>query len=197
MPDAMPLPAREEAWALLCEFTLGAQLRKHALGVEAVMRHFARRTGAGEDLWGLTGLLHDFDYERYPTAPDHPLKGSAVLAARGYPETLRRAILCHAPYLGLSRDTPLERTLFAVDELTGFVVACALVRPTRLDGLEAKSVLKKFKDKRFAAGVIREDVVLGARELEMELSAVIDEVISALQQREAALSAQGETLLGG
>ncbi len=191
------LPSRDDAWALLCEFTAGAQLRKHALGVEAVMRHFAARADADAELWGLTGLLHDFDYERYPNAPDHPLRGSEVLAARGYPETLRRAILCHAPYLGYSRDTPLERTLFAVDELTGFVVACALVRPTRLDGLEAKSVLKKFKDKRFAAGVVREDVVLGAAELGMELSDVITEVIAALQQHEAVLQARGETLLDG
>lgn len=190
------LPPREAAWALLCEYTLGAQLRKHALGVEAVMRHFAARAGADGELWGLTGLLHDFDYERYPDAPDHPLKGAEILVAHGYPETLRRAILCHAPYLGYSRDTPLERTLFAVDELTGFVVACALVRPTRLDGLEAKSVLKKFKDKRFAAGVIREDVVLGAQELGMELADVITEVIGALQRCESELAARGETLLG-
>src|ERR1041385_108773 len=164
MTTGVELPPREAAWDLLCEYTQGAQLRKHALGVEAVMRHFARRFGEtdSEELWGLVGLLHDFDYERYPHPPDHPLKGSEVLAARGYPERLIRAIKCHAPYLGLARETALEKAIFALDELTGFVIAVALVRPQGWDGLEARSVMKKFKDRRFAAGVNRDYVLLGA-----------------------------------
>jgi putative nucleotidyltransferase with HDIG domain len=195
MTTETAVPPREDAWHLLCEYTQGEQLRKHALGVEAVMRHFARRAGESEDLWGLVGLLHDFDYERYPDPPDHPLKGAEVLAARRYPEVLIRAIKCHAPYLGLSRDTLLEKTIFAVDELTGFVVAVALVRPNGLDGLESRSVMKKFKDRRFAAGVIREDVLLGAEELGTPLPEIIDEVIRALQDAEAKLREQGRTLL--
>jgi len=195
METALVLPTRDDAWNLLCEFTQGAQLRKHALGVEAVMRHFARRAGEPEDLWGLVGLLHDFDYERYPTPPDHPLKGSEVLAARGYPDVVIRAIKCHAPYLGLTRDTALEKAIFALDELTGFVVAVALVRPQGFDGLESRSVMKKFRDRRFAAGVNREDVVLGAGEMSLEVPQVIDEVIAALRSLEADLQAHGGTLL--
>ncbi len=197
MQSKSALPPRSEAWELLCEYTLNPQLRKHALGVEAVMRHFARRAGEDEDLWGLVGLLHDFDYERYPAPPDHPLKGAEVLAQRRYPETLIRAIKCHAPYLGLSRDTPIERTIFAVDEITGFVVAVALVRPQGLDGLEPRSVMKKFKDRAFARGVNRDDVLLGAEELGLALPDLITEVRDALQAAEAELRSRGETLLAG
>jgi len=157
-------------------------LRKHALAVEAVMKDYARRLGEDEGKWALVGLLHDFDYEMYPDPPDHPLKGSEVLGARGYGDDIRRAILGHANYTGVARDTQLARALYACDELTGFVVACALVRPNGIWDLEAKSVKKKLKDKAFARTVNRDEVYEGAQEFNVDLGEHIDFIIAALRQ---------------
>ncbi|MDD5543295.1 MAG: HDIG domain-containing protein [Acidobacteriia bacterium] len=176
------MPSREEAWGLLCEYTQSESLRKHALAVEAVMKAYARKHAADENLWGLAGLLHDFDYERYPTAPDHPVKGSEILREHGYSEELRRAILGHADYTGVPRDTLLARVLFACDELTGFVTAVALVKPHKsIFEVEPKSVMKKLKDKAFARSVNRNDVYNGATELGVDLGEHIQFVIEALK----------------
>ncbi|MFZ1131319.1 MAG: HDIG domain-containing metalloprotein, partial [Terriglobales bacterium] len=157
---------RETAWCLLTEFTPSESLRKHALAVEACMRAYARKTGADEDLWGTVGLLHDFDYEKYPSPDDHPQKGSAILKDRGYSEEVRRAILSHASYTGVARLSTMEKALFACDELAGFITACALVKPGKsLMEVEASSVRKKMKDKAFARSVHREDILEGAAEL--------------------------------
>jgi putative nucleotidyltransferase with HDIG domain len=174
------MPTREDAWELLCEYTKGDSLRKHALAVEAVMTAYARKLGEDEQTWGMVGLLHDFDYEMYPDAPDHPLKGSEILAERGYGEDVRRAILGHANYTGVARESLLAKALYASDELTGFVVACALVRPNGIWDLESKSVKKKLKDKAFARTVNRDDVHRGAAELGVELDAHIAFVVAAL-----------------
>jgi len=182
------MPTREDAWKLLCEYTQSENLRKHALGVEACVRAYARKAGADEELWGITALLHDFDYERWPNAehlPDneHPAEGSRILRERGYPEEMIRAILSHADYTGVARQTPLEHTLFACDELAGFLVACSLVRPSKsiLD-LEADSVRKRMKDKAFARGVSREDVRKGAEELGVPLEEHIASCIAAMRE---------------
>jgi len=176
------MPTREEAYALLCEYTTSESLIKHALAVEAVMRAFARRYGEDEEVWGITGLLHDFDYERYPHSPDHPLRGAEILRERGYPEEIVRAILGHADDTGVPRETLLAKVLYAVDELTGFIIACALVRPSRsLDDLPVASVLKKLKDKAFARGVDRALVFRGAQELGLELDELIAFIISTLR----------------
>ncbi len=173
---------RQAAWELLCEFTQGDGLRKHGLAVEAVMRHFARKHSEDEETWGITGLLHDFDYERYPTEEGHPLEGSKVLRERGYPEDVVRAILGHANYTGVPRDTLMAKTLYAVDELTGFVTAVALVRPNKsLAEVEPRSVRKKMKDKAFARSVNRADITRGAEELGVDLDAHIAEVIGAMR----------------
>lgn len=172
---------RQAAWALLCEYTQNENLRKHALAVEACVRAYARKLGEDEDTWGVVGLIHDFDYEVYPNAPDHPLKGSEILKERGFPEDLRRAILGHADYTGVPRDTLLARTLFACDELAGFITACALVRPDRLATLEAKSVRKRMKDKAFARSVSREDIIRGAEELGVPLDEHITFCIEAMR----------------
>ncbi|HKQ08881.1 MAG TPA: HDIG domain-containing protein [Blastocatellia bacterium] len=176
------MPTREESWELLCEYTKGESLRKHALAVEAVMRAYARKLAADEDLWGMVGLLHDFDYEMYPEPPDHPLKGSEILAARGYSDEIRRAILGHANYTKVARDTLLARGLYACDELTGFVIAAALVRPNGIWDMESKSVKKKLKDKAFARTVNRDEVYEGAQEFEVDLGEHIDFIIAALRQ---------------
>ena len=176
------MPTRDDAWNLLCEYTKGESLRKHALAVEAVMRAYARRLQADEDRWGMVGLLHDFDYEMYPDPPDHPLKGSEVLKERGYDDEFRRAILGHANYTNTPRDTLLARALYACDELTGFVVAAALVRPNGIWDLEAKSVKKKLKDKAFARTVNRDEVYEGAQEFEVDLGEHIDFIIAALRE---------------
>jgi putative nucleotidyltransferase with HDIG domain len=176
------MPTREDAWNLLCEYTKGESLRKHALAVEAVMRAYARRLGEDEETWGVAGMLHDFDYEMYPEPPDHPLKGSIILAERGYSEQVRRAILGHANYTGVARDTLLSRALYASDELTGFVVACALVRPNGIWDLESRSVKKKLKDKAFARTVNRDEVYEGAQEFEVDLGEHIDFIIAALRE---------------
>jgi putative nucleotidyltransferase with HDIG domain len=175
------MPTREEAWELLCEYTKGDSLRKHARAVEEVMRAYARRLGEDQERWGVTGMLHDFDYEMYPNPPDHPLKGSEILRERGYSDEIRRAILGHANYTGVPRDTLLARGLYACDELTGFIVACALVRPNGIRDLESRSVKKKLKDKAFARTVNRAEVYEGAEELAVELGEHIDFIIAALR----------------
>jgi putative nucleotidyltransferase with HDIG domain len=179
---------RNEAWKLLCEYTASDSLRKHALAVEACVRAYAKKTGADEELWGLTGLLHDFDYERWPNAShqpteEHPYAGTVILRERGYPAEMIHAILGHANYSGVERTTPLDHTLFACDELAGFLTACALVKPTKsIHDVEASSVKKKLKDKAFARGVSRDDVYKGAEELGIPLEEHIAFCIAALQQ---------------
>lgn len=174
--------SREQAWCLLTEFTQSESLRKHALAVEACMRAYARVAGADEELWGIVGLLHDFDYEKYPDAADHPFKGSEILRERGYSEEIRRAILSHAQYSGVPRLSPLEKTLFACDELSGFITACALVKPGKsLVEVEASSVRRKMKDKAFARSVHREDITEGAADLGLDLEAHIAFCIQALR----------------
>ena len=176
------LPSREDAWRLLCRYTEKEPLRKHALAVEAAMRHYARLHGEDEELWGLTGLLHDFDYERWPDPENHPYRGNEILAREGYPEALRTAIMGHAPYTGVPRDTLLARTLFACDELAGFVVACALVKPGKsLAEVDVDTVKRKLKEKAFARGVNREDVYAGTQELGLALEEHAANVIAALQ----------------
>jgi putative nucleotidyltransferase with HDIG domain len=183
---------RDAAWALLCEYTLTEPLRKHGLAVETVMRHFARKAGGDEDVWGITGLLHDFDYERWPTAEGHPFEGNKILTERGYPDDVRTAIMGHAEYTGVARETEMAKTLFAVDELTGFVTAVALVRPNKsIFEVEPASVRKKMKDKAFARQVIREDIVNGAAQLGRELDDVIADVIDALKSNADALGLRG------
>jgi putative nucleotidyltransferase with HDIG domain len=172
---------RPAAWNLLCEYTKNENLRKHALAVEACVRAYARKLGEDEETWGVVGLIHDFDYEVYPNAPDHPLKGSEILKERGYPEELRRAILGHADYTGVPRDTMLAKTLFACDEVAGFITACSLVRPDRIRSLEAKSVRKRMKDKAFARSVSREDMTKGAEELGVSLDEHISFCIEAMR----------------
>lgn len=184
---------RDRALALMHEYTPSDALRKHMYAVELAMRAMAERAGENPDEWGVVGLLHDFDYERFPNAeraPDreHPSEGVRILAAQGFPEPWQRAILGHAAYTGVPRETPLARALFGVDELAGFVVACALVRPGRsLGDLEVSSVKKKLKDKAFARGVSREDIRVGAEELGIPLDELIAIVIAALRPHESRL----------
>jgi putative nucleotidyltransferase with HDIG domain len=174
---------REESWKLLCEWTESDSLRKHMLAVEAAMRAYARKFGADEEKWGITGLLHDMDYEKHPTPDEHPMVGVRELESRGYPEDVLHAIKGHAEYLDVPRDTLMAKTLYAVDELSGFIVACALVRPEGLEGLKARSVRKKLKQKSFAAAVNREDIVRGAEELGVDFNEHIEFVASALRER--------------
>jgi putative nucleotidyltransferase with HDIG domain len=183
---------RAAAWGLLTEFTQSESLRKHALAVEACMRAYARKLGADEELWGMTGLIHDFDYEKYPSAEDHPYRGNEILQGRGYSEEVRRAIMSHAEYTGVTRVTPMEKTLFACDELAGFVTACALVKPGKsLAEVEAKSVRRKMKDKAFARSVNRDDVTTGAAELGVELEEHIAFCIDAMKGVAAELGLDG------
>jgi putative nucleotidyltransferase with HDIG domain len=172
---------RQVAWDLLCEYTKNENLRKHALAVEACVVAYARKFGEDENKWGVVALIHDFDYEMYPHAPDHPLKGSEILKEKGVPEDIRRAILGHADYTGVPRDSQMAKVLFACDELAGFITACALVRPDRLATLEAKSVRKRMKDKAFARSVNREDIVKGAEELGIPLDEHITFCIRAMR----------------
>ncbi|HEY2153037.1 MAG TPA: HD domain-containing protein [Vicinamibacterales bacterium] len=184
---------RDDAWTLLTEYTTGESLRKHALGVEAAVRGYAKIFGENEDEWGVTALLHDFDYERWPTLGDHPMKGSEILREKGYPEWMIRAIQSHAMEItGVSRDSKLEKTLFACDELAGFITAASLVRPSKsiLD-LEAKSVVKRMKDKAFARGVKREDLHEGAASLDLTLEAHIANVIGFMRERADDLGLRG------
>jgi len=184
----MTQPNRQAAWELLRQHTTGDGLLKHALAVEIAMQAYARRLGGDPDLWGLTGLLHDFDYETHPSPEEHPYIGANLLRAAGYPETVIRALLSHAPYTGVERVTPMERALFAVDELCGFLVACALVQPGRsLAEVKVPSVLRKLKDKHFARGVDREHIVSGAQALDIELNEHIEFVLQALQDSAASL----------
>jgi len=178
---------RDDAWTLLCEYTQNENLLKHALAVEACVRAYARKLGGEEHLWGLTALLHDFDYERWPNeahhpTQEHPYEGSKILRERGYPEELIRAILSHADYSGVPRQTLLEHALFACDELAGFLTACALVKPGKsIFEVETDSVKRKLKDKAFARGVNRQDVLKGAEELGVPLEEHIDFCIEAMR----------------
>lgn len=176
---------REAAWKLLCEYTKGESLRKHALAVECAVRAYAVKFGEDVELWSVTALLHDFDYEMFPdpVAPNgHPYKGNEILKDKGYPDDVRRAIMSHADYTGVSRDSLLEKTLFACDELAGFITAVAYVRPTKsVKEVEVKSVRKKMKDKAFAAKVNRDDIINGAAALGIDLDEHIAFVIKALQ----------------
>jgi predicted hydrolase (HD superfamily) len=182
------LPSRDEALALLYEHTSGPGLRKHALAVEAAMRAHARRLGDDEHAFGLVGLLHDFDYERFPSLDDHPFRGSEILAALGYPEWFRRAILSHGDHTGVPRETDLEKCLFAVDELCGFVTACTLVLPTKaIADLKFESVKKRMKDKAFARSVNRDDVTNGAAAIGMAVEEHIAFVVEAMRAEAAAL----------
>jgi len=172
---------RRAAWELVCQYTQSDSLRKHMLAVEAAVRAYARRFGADEETWGIVGLLHDFDYERWPNPPDHPLQGAAILTAQGYPAEVIYAIKSHADYLpDCPRVSPLDKTLYACDELAGFVTAVAKVRPEGIQGLKASSVKKKFKQKTFAAAVRREDITAGAADLGVDLDEHIQFVIDAM-----------------
>src|ERR687893_3297203 len=174
---------REESWDLMCEWTESDSLRKHMLAVEAAMRAYARHFGEDEEKWGITGLLHDMDYERHPTPDEHPMVGVRELESRGYPDDVLHAIKGHADYLDVPRDTPMSKTLYAVDELSGFIVAVALMRPEGLENMKAKSVRKKMKQKSFAAAVNREDIVRGAEELGVDLGEHIEFVAAALREQ--------------
>ena len=193
------LPTRESALALVHEFTASDSLRKHMLAVEAAMRAYAEKFGEDPERWGLTGLVHDFDYERFPNAAhsateEHPAEGVRILRSKGYPEDVLQAILGHANYSGVARETPMAKTLFAVDELTGLVTATALVRPSKsVHEVEASSVRKKMKDKAFARGVSREDVIAGANELGVDLDEHITFVIGAMKRSAGAIGLAGVT----
>jgi putative nucleotidyltransferase with HDIG domain len=194
----MALPTREEAWNLLCEWVQSPNLRKHALAVEAAMRAYARRFGEDEELWGITGLIHDLDYERYPDMEDqehgHPRTELRLFREWGWPEELIHAIEGHAPFLGIPRRTRLASALFAVDELTGLIVAVALVRPDKdIRSVKVKSVKKKWKDRRFAAGVNREEIAQGAEELGVDLWEHVGIVLEAMQGIATELELDGRT----
>jgi putative nucleotidyltransferase with HDIG domain len=186
------LLTRDAAWTLLTEWTTSESLRKHALAVEASVRGYARLFGEDEEAWGVVALLHDFDYERYQTPADHPFRGCEELQRRGYPEWVTRAILSHADYSGVARESRLEKTLFACDELSGFVTAASLVRPSKsvLD-LEPASVIKRMKDKAFARNVSREDLRRGAEELGLPLEQHVANVIAFMRERADALGLRG------
>jgi predicted hydrolase (HD superfamily) len=183
---------RDDAWTLLCEWTQGESLRRHALAVEAAVRGYARRFGEDEEAWGIVGLLHDFDYERHQTPADHPFRGCEELARRGYPEWVTRAILSHADYSGVARESLLEKTLFACDEMAGFVMAASLVRPSKsvLD-LEAASVIRRMKDKAFARAVSRDDLRNGAEGLGLPLADHVTNVIGFMREQADALGLRG------
>ena len=187
--------SREEAWTLLCEWTSSDSLRRHMLAVETAMRAYAPRFDGDVELWGLTGLLHDLDYERYPDLEDaedgHPRSALRELESRGYPPELVRAVASHADFLGVSRDSPMEKALFAVDELSGFILACAYVRPEGLVGMTPKSVKKKFKQPSFAAAVSRDDMREGAEDLGVDFDEHLTIVIGALTERRDVLMPAG------
>ncbi|HEY1527085.1 MAG TPA: HD domain-containing protein [Candidatus Angelobacter sp.] len=184
---------RNQAWSLLCEYTQSESLRKHMLAVEACMRAYARKFGEDENQWGITGLLHDFDYEKYPTPAEHPFVGNKILEERGYPEDMRRAILSHADYSGVKRKSKMEKTLYACDEIAGFITASALVKPNKsLAEVEAKSVRKKMKDKAFARSVNRDDIINGAADLGVDLEEHIVFCIEAMKGIAAELGLAGQ-----
>jgi predicted hydrolase (HD superfamily) len=184
--------SREDAWALVTEYTQSESLRKHMLGVEAALRGYARLWGEAEEEWAVVALLHDFDYERFPDQQNHPFRGVEILQAKGYPEWVTRAILSHADYSGVARESRLEHALFACDEMSGFVTACSLVRPSKsvLD-LEASSVVKRMKDKAFARAVSRDDLRKGAEEIGLPLDQHITNVIAFMRERADALGIRG------
>ena len=183
---------REQAWQTVCEFVQSEGLRKHMLAVEACMAAYARKYGEDEEKWAVTALLHDFDWEVHPRAPDHPMKGEPILAKRGVSDEIRRAILSHANYSGVPRESLLEKSLFACDELAGFLTACAYVKPGRsIAEVEVKSVRKKLKDKAFARAVNRDDVVNGAAEMGLDLDEHIAFCIEAMKDRSASLGLAG------
>lgn len=183
---------REKAWQTVCEFVQSEGLRKHMLAVEACMVAYARKYGEDEDKWAVTALLHDFDWEIHPQAPDHPMKGEPILADRGVSEEVRRAILSHANYSGVPRETLLEKSLFACDELAGFLTACAYVKPSRtIAEVDVKSVRKKLKDKGFARAVSRDDVINGAAEMNLDLDEHIAFCIAAMTVRAESLGLAG------
>jgi predicted hydrolase (HD superfamily) len=183
---------REAAWGLLTEFTQSESLRKHALAVEACLRAYGRKFSGDEELWGIVGLLHDFDYDKYPSLDDHPYKGNAILKERGYSDEIRKAIMSHAEYTGVIRDTPLEKALFACDELAGFITACALIKPGKsLAEVDVKSVRKRMKDKAFARKVNRDDIINGAASLGIDLDEHIAFCIEALKPIATQLGLEG------
>lgn len=178
------MPDRQAAYDLVCEYTQSESLRRHMLAVEAAVRAYARRFSEDEEKWGIVGLLHDFDYERWPDPPDHPLKGAEILKERGYPDDVIYAIKSHADYLpDCPRVSRLDKTLYACDELAGFITACAMVRPEGIAGMEARSVKKKLKSKGFAAAVNRDDITRGAADLEVDLDEHIQFVIDAMAEK--------------
>ena len=186
---------RQQAWDILCEYTKTEPLRKHALAVEAAMRAYARRYAGDEETWGIVGLLHDFDFEMHPNPEEHPAKGAEILRRRGVPEDIVYAVLCHADHLGLERRTPMDRAIYAVDELTGFVIAVALVRPNKSIGeVDVAAVRKKMKDKGFARAVNREDITKGAEQLGVALDEHIAFVIEALKPAAKDLGIAGATV---
>jgi putative nucleotidyltransferase with HDIG domain len=172
---------RDEAWNLLCEYTQSENLRRHALAVEACMRYYARLFGEDEELWGVVGLLHDFDYERYPSLEEHPFRGMEILRARGAPEAIIRAVGAHANHTGIPRESLLERAIFACDEISGFVIAVALVKGRTLSAVSPESVRKRMKEKGFARGVNRDDLLQGAEELGIPFDEHVEHVVRALQ----------------
>lgn len=183
---------RTAAWELLTEYTRSESLRKHALAVEACMRAYARKFGEDEEKWGIVGLIHDFDYDKWPSMEDHPYRGNEILAERGWPDDIRRAIMSHAEYSGVSRDSMMEKTLFACDELAGFITAVTLVKPSKsLDEVDAKSVRKKMKDKAFARSVNREDITRGAAEMGIDLEEHIAFCIDAMKAKAEMLGLAG------
>ena len=185
---------RQAAWSLLTEFTASENLCKHALAVEACMRAYARKFGEDEDTWGVTGLVHDFDYEKHPTLEEHPFVGNRILEQRGWPEVIRRAILSHAQYSGVPRVSNMEKALFACDELAGLITATALVKPGKsLAEVDARSVRKKMKDKAFARSVSREDIIQGAQELGIDLDEHIAFCIEAMTAIAGELGLQGNS----
>jgi predicted hydrolase (HD superfamily) len=192
MPEIAMNHTRDDAWRLLTEYTKSDSLLKHAMGVEAAVRGYARKFGDDEDAWGIVALLHDFDYERWPTPEDHPFRGSEILRSHDYPEWMIRAVLSHADYSGVPRESLLEKTLFACDELAGFITAASLVRPSKsiLD-LEASSVLKRMKDKAFARAVKREDLRAGAELLGIPLEEHVANVIQFMRLQADVLGLRG------
>lgn len=188
---------RASAWSLMCEYTQSESLRKHMLAVEACMRAYARKFGEDEEKWAITGLLHDFDYEKYPTTQEHPFVGNKILEERGYPEEIRRAILSHADYSGVKRESRMEKVLYACDELAGFITASALVKPNKsLAEVEAKSVRKKMKDKAFARSVNRDDIINGAADLGVDLEEHIAFCIEAMKAIAPELGLSGSSQIG-
>jgi len=183
---------RQSAWCLLTEFTQSENLRKHALAVEACMRAYARKFGDDEEKWGVVGLVHDFDYDRWPSQEDHPYRGNEILTQRGWPDEVKKAVMSHADYTGVARETAMEKVLFACDELAGFITAAALVRPDKsIRSLEAKSVKKRMKDKAFARSVSRDDIVNGAAALGVDLDQHIAFCIEAMRTIAPELGLEG------